>query len=136
MNVAEILRTLSQAGVTIALDDFGTGYASLTHLKQFPVDTIKIDRSFISRLGKAESEDNAIVSAVIGLARSLGVTTVAEGIETTAQAAHLVRHQCDIGQGFLFGRPMPAARVADVIQNWTPSAALAMTGADDSQLRL
>ena len=136
MNVAEILRTLSQAGVTIALDDFGTGYASLTHLKQFPVDTIKIDRSFISRLGKAESEDNAIVSAVIGLARSLGVTTVAEGIETTAQAAHLVRHQCDIGQGFLFGRPMPAARVADVIQNWTPSAALAMIGWDDSQLGL
>lgn len=122
-NVEDILNTLSQAGTTIALDDFGTGYASLTHLKQFPVDTIKIDRSFISRTGisrtgRAQLEDDAIVRAVIGLARSLGISTVAEGIETAEQATWLAQKECDIGQGFLFGKPMAASKVADVMGAW------------------
>ena len=128
-NVEGILTTLSQAGTAIALDDFGTGYASLTHLKQFPVDTIKIDKSFISRSGKAEPEDNAIVSAVIGLAKSLGITTVAEGIETADQAAQLAQQRCDIGQGFLFGRPMPASKVAEVLHSWDTTAGRAVIAA-------
>jgi diguanylate cyclase (GGDEF)-like protein/PAS domain S-box-containing protein len=125
-NVEDILNSLSQAGATIALDDFGTGYASLTHLKQFPVDTIKIDRSFISRTGKAQPEDNAIVRAVIGLAKSLGISTVAEGIETPEQAARLAKEGCDLGQGFLFGRPMPASKVADVLTSWDPTSVRAV----------
>lgn len=102
-----ILRTLSNHGVRIALDDFGTGFASLSHLKRFPVDTIKIDRSFVGDL-----EDNAyggaIIRAVISLGRSLGMTVVAEGIETQAQVDFLVAHQCDTGQGFFLGRPADA----------------------------
>jgi EAL domain-containing protein (putative c-di-GMP-specific phosphodiesterase class I) len=98
-SVSEALSTLSAAGVTIALDDFGTGFASLTHLKQFPVDVLKIDRSFVSPLAAVETEDAAIVGAVIDLARNLGITTVAEGIEDPVQAAHLVVKGCVVGQG-------------------------------------
>jgi len=124
--VSQTLATLSEAGVKIALDDFGTGYASLTHLKQFPVDTLKIDRSFISRLDARDREDAAIVSAVIHLAKNLGITTVAEGIETPFQAAHVAREGCDIAQGFLFGRPMAAAHVSDVVLNWSAPSVLSV----------
>jgi len=111
-SVEQTLNRLSDAGVTIALDDFGTGYASLSHLKQFPVDVIKIDRSFVSRLtDNDEEEDAAIVGAVLNLAQNLRITTVAEGIETQAQAAYLRRKGCDLGQGFLFSRAVPAVRV-------------------------
>ncbi|MFS0851616.1 putative bifunctional diguanylate cyclase/phosphodiesterase [Novosphingobium panipatense] len=127
-NVDNTLRTLARAGVTIALDDFGTGYASLTHLKQFPVHTLKIDRSFIRRLDAERSEDDVIVSAVLDLARNLGISTVAEGIETPAQAAYLARKGCDVGQGYLFGRPMPAARVGELIEVWNAAAARSLIG--------
>ena len=130
-NVSEALKILSAEGVTIALDDFGTGYASLTHLKQFPVDIIKIDRSFVSRLDMAETQDAAIVGAVIDLARSLGIHTVAEGIETPEQVTHLAAKQCDFGQGYMFGRPMPAAQVEKVIADWDARAILAMCGSGD-----
>lgn len=103
-----ILRTLSNAGVRIALDDFGTGFASLSHLQRFPVDTIKIDRSFVRDL-EHSTYGGAIIRAVISLGRSLGMTVVAEGIETEAQVRFLVDHQCDTGQGFFFGRPADAA---------------------------
>jgi len=111
--VQRTLDTLSQAGVTIALDDFGTGYASLTHLKQFPVDVLKIDRSFVSRLtdDRDENEDAVIVGAVLDLAHSLGMMTVAEGIETSAQRNYLRRRSCDFGQGYLFS---PAVAATDV----------------------
>lgn len=124
-NVSSALDTLSRAGVKIALDDFGTGYASLTHLKQFPVDTLKIDRSFISRLDNFEGEDAAIVGAVIDLASNLSISTVAEGIETAAQAAHLAWKYCDHGQGFLFGRPTSAAHIPAMIANWSATSVLA-----------
>jgi EAL domain-containing protein (putative c-di-GMP-specific phosphodiesterase class I) len=120
--VSTALSTLSREGVTIALDDFGTGYASLTHLKQFPVNTLKIDRSFVSTLGMVETEDAAIVGAVIDLARNLGIRTVAEGIETPEQLAQLIVKGCDVGQGYLFGRPMGAAQVAEVITGWDVQA--------------
>jgi EAL domain-containing protein (putative c-di-GMP-specific phosphodiesterase class I) len=105
--VEATLKRLRQAGVKTALDDFGTGHASLTHLKQFPIDTIKIDRSFVRDV-LDDAEDAAIVSAVIGLGRNLGMKLVAEGVETPAQAEFLRARGCDFGQGFLFARPMPA----------------------------
>lgn len=123
-----VLRTLdilADAGVSISLDDFGTGYASLTHLKQFPVDTIKIDRSFISQMDNDGREDEAIVRAILHLARSLGIKTIAEGVETASQAARLAQKSCDEGQGFLFGRPMAAAQIADTIVQWDKDANLA-----------
>ncbi|WP_395331833.1 EAL domain-containing protein [Novosphingobium sp. BL-8H] len=135
-NVSSALHTLSRAGVKIALDDFGTGYASLTHLKQFPVDTLKIDRSFISRLENFEREDAAIVGAVIDLARNLSISTVAEGIETAAQAAHLARKYCDHGQGFLFGRPTPASHIPAMLRNWNETSVLAgINGGNDGAAR-
>jgi diguanylate cyclase (GGDEF)-like protein/PAS domain S-box-containing protein len=107
--VERALATLSAAGVKIALDDFGTGYASLAHLKQFPVDIIKIDRSFIHDL-EANPDDGAIVEAVIGLGRSLDIAVVAEGIETAEQMKRLLALGCRYGQGYLFGKAMPAAQ--------------------------
>lgn len=120
--VERALRMLSEAGVEIALDDFGTGFASLSHLKKFPVDVIKIDRSFIKSLD-ADAEDEAIVRAVIGLGKSLDIRIVAEGVETYAQSAYLRKLNCEYGQGFLFGAAAPAGRVAALIERsdrrWT-----------------
>ena len=117
-SVGRTLNTLSAAGTTIALDDFGTGYASLSHLKQFPVDVLKIDRSFVSRLTDTDdAEDAAIVGAVLNLAQNLNIMTVAEGIETRAQAAYLRRKGCDLGQGYLFSRAVPAVRVPGLLRN-------------------
>lgn len=115
--VETALKLLSSAGVAVALDDFGTGYASLSHLKQFPVDAIKIDRSFIRDL-EDDPDDAAIVRALIGLGKSLGIKIVAEGIETEHQAAYLRTLGCDFGQGFLFGAPIPGR---DVLALLAPS---------------
>jgi EAL domain-containing protein (putative c-di-GMP-specific phosphodiesterase class I) len=115
-SVERALKRLSAAGVTIALDDFGTGFASLSHLKHFPVDVIKIDRSFVSELSKG-GDDAAIVRAVIGLGRSLSIITVAEGIETKAQAERLCSEGCDLGQGYLFGKAREAAHVPLMIRS-------------------
>jgi diguanylate cyclase (GGDEF)-like protein/PAS domain S-box-containing protein len=112
--VETALRFLNAAGVAIALDDFGTGYASLSHLKQFPVDCIKIDRSFIRDLHE-DPDDEAIVRAVISLCKTLGIKIVAEGIETSAQAAYLRKYGCDFGQGFWFGAAIPCADVAGLL---------------------
>lgn len=116
-HVARALTLLSKAGVRIALDDFGTGFASLTHLKQFRVDVLKIDRSFISGIG-TNFDDTAIVRALIGLGKSLGITTVAEGIETPAQAEFARSHGCDIGQGYLFGKAQPREVVPAIINRF------------------
>lgn len=113
-HVKRALTTLSEQGMRIALDDFGTGYASLIHLKQFPVDVLKIDRSFIAGIGN-NPDDTAIVRALIGLGSSLGIVTVAEGIETEAQAAFVKAHGCDMGQGFLYSPARPADQIPDLI---------------------
>ena len=117
--VERALLQLSRAGVRIALDDFGTGYASLTHLKQFPVDIIKIDQSFVRDI-EDDPYDAAIVRAVINLGQSLKVDIVAEGIETPAQAAYLWAQGCGYGQGFLFGKPAAAGKLPKLIAEWTP----------------
>ena len=115
--VERALRTLSAEGIRIALDDFGTGYASLSHLKQFPVDTLKIDRSFVQNL-ESSASDAAIASAVASLGRNLGIAVVAEGIETSAQADYLRSQGCNIGQGYLYGKPMPASDVVRLVPGW------------------
>jgi diguanylate cyclase (GGDEF)-like protein/PAS domain S-box-containing protein len=101
------LRQLRSIGLHLAVDDFGTGYSSLTYLKRFPVETIKVDRSFVNGLG-IDAEDTTIVEAVINLGHSLGLTVVAEGVETPLQLSRLRDLRCDRGQGYLFGRPRPA----------------------------
>ena len=118
--VHRALEMLSDAGVKIALDDFGTGYASLRHLKQFPVDLIKIDRSFVRDLD-SDPGDEAIVRAVINLGRSLGIAVVAEGIEQESQVEWLLREGCTVGQGFLFSPAQPASAVPLLLTSPLPS---------------
>ena len=112
--VARTLEALDQAGVRIALDDFGTGYASLSHLQRFPVHELKIDRSFIDQV--TTLEEAPIACALIGLAKSLRMTSVAEGVETIEQARLLKAAGCDVAQGFLFAQAVPPARVAHLLQ--------------------
>jgi diguanylate cyclase (GGDEF)-like protein len=106
----EVLAELKALGVRIALDDFGTGYSSLGYLTRFPIDTLKIDRSFVSGLGSDESS-GAVATAIIALGKSLGMEIVAEGVETPLQQAFLTEHGCHELQGFLFSRPRPAAEL-------------------------
>ena len=103
----QVLRSLKKLGVRVAIDDFGVGFSSLSYLKNFDVDTLKIDRSFISSL-LAGSRDEAIVRAIISLAESLELKVVAEGVETNPQLACLLSHACDEAQGYLFSRPVPS----------------------------
>ncbi len=115
--VAETLETFHRHGVQIALDDFGTGYASLTHLKRFPVDHIKVDHSFIADLEQDE-DDAAIVAAVIGLAHSLGLHVTAEGVETEGQVERLRQLGCHSAQGYIYAKPMSASEVAVLFDTW------------------
>jgi diguanylate cyclase (GGDEF)-like protein/PAS domain S-box-containing protein len=103
---AAILRSLKELGVRLAMDDFGTGYSSLSHLRRFPLDVIKVDRSFIAGLG--DGQGSSIAGAIVSLAQALGLRTVAEGIEDDEQHRAVVALGCDLGQGYLFARPMPA----------------------------
>jgi diguanylate cyclase (GGDEF)-like protein/PAS domain S-box-containing protein len=116
-NVSSALAEFRRQGIQIALDDFGTGYASLTHLKQFPVDHIKIDRSFVRDL-EQDSDDEAIVAAVISLGKSLQLQVTAEGVETHGQARRLRELGCDHAQGFLYAKPMAASQVPDLVDRW------------------
>jgi len=104
------LQQLKQLGIQLAIDDFGTGYSSLAYLKRFPVDTLKIDRSFVDGLGR-EGHDTAIVRSIVALATTLELSVTAEGVETPNQQAALRGLGCDFGQGYLFGRPAPQDKV-------------------------
>ena len=103
--VLDILGQLKQLGIRLAIDDFGTGYSSLSYLHRFPVDILKIDRSFVERLSHA-SDNAELAWTVVRLGQSLQLQTVAEGVEDSAQFLTLRRMGCDIGQGYYFGRPM------------------------------
>jgi EAL domain-containing protein (putative c-di-GMP-specific phosphodiesterase class I) len=105
---AEIFARLRDTGVRLAFDDFGTGYGSLSYLKKFPFDRLKIDRSFVREL-RAGTDDAAIVSSTIGLGKLLGLTVIAEGIESAAIVDLLAGMGCNQGQGYFFGRPVPAS---------------------------
>ena len=103
----EVLHALKDLGVTLAIDDFGTGYSSLSYLQRFPLDILKIDKTFVDELGMAP-EGSEIVAAVINLAHALGLQVIAEGVETERQLEELQRLDCDFAQGYLFSRPVPA----------------------------
>ncbi len=116
----ETLDGLKALGVRIAVDDFGTGYSSLAYLKRFPVDYLKVDRAFVDGLGREEG-DTAIVRAVMGLARALGLEVVAEGIETVEQLDLLRDLGCDYGQGYYFARPLPSAEAEEFLAGTRPA---------------
>lgn len=127
------LRALRDFGISLALDDFGTGYSSLSQLKRLPFSRVKIDRSFVTEV-TTSVEDAAIAQAIIGIARSLGLTSVAEGVETAAQLNYLVQHQCDEIQGFYFSPPVDADKYAGYLRQ---DHKLALVRAqDDAQRRI
>src|SRR5581483_8427772 len=114
-----MLDELKELGVKIAVDDFGTGYSSLSYLKRFPVDRLKVDRSFVEHM-TTEADDATIVRAIIALGHNLGLKVVAEGVETPQQARALRAYQCDEAQGFLFARPVSARDLPRLITRSIP----------------
>ncbi|MFW6191804.1 MAG: putative bifunctional diguanylate cyclase/phosphodiesterase, partial [Thiohalospira sp.] len=115
-DIPGVIRTLGQfreMGVKVALDDFGTGYSSLAYLRDFPIDTLKIDRSFVQDL---ERGGGAVTRTILSLAENLGVRSVAEGVETEEQLDYLRRHGCDLIQGFLFARPADAEAIGELLR--------------------
>ncbi|HTH15521.1 MAG TPA: bifunctional diguanylate cyclase/phosphodiesterase, partial [Magnetospirillum sp.] len=128
----KLLRELAGLGVTLSIDDFGTGYSSLAYLKRFPVNTVKIDRAFVRDLDHDE-DGRVIANAIISLAHSLSMKTIAEGVETEMQAQLLAKHGCDEIQGYMIGRPLPVAEFTRFAKSYDISAhsgGLACEGAD------
>ena len=120
-SVIESLNAIIDRGVHLAIDDFGTGYSSLSYLKRFPIDTIKIDRSFVRDI-TTDTDDAEIVVAILAMARSLKLNVVAEGVETEEQLSFLKLKRCDVMQGFLFSKPIPAADVSPMLPGHEDSA--------------
>jgi diguanylate cyclase (GGDEF)-like protein/PAS domain S-box-containing protein len=115
-STASVLQELKRMGVHLAVDDFGTGYSSLSYLRQFPIDVLKIDQSFVHQISD-DPNDSAIVRAIIDMGKNLKKRVIAEGIETQEQLAHLQAWHCAEGQGYLFSRPVPAAQFAQLLQS-------------------
>ncbi len=113
-----MIRRLKGLGIQLAIDDFGTGYSSLAYLGRFPVDMLKLDKSFVDGLGR-ERVDTAIVRAVVALGQGLGLKTVAEGVESARQLAELRLLGCTLGQGYYFGKPAPAGAIDALLAEQT-----------------
>ena len=111
----DLLAQIKERGVRLAMDDFGTGYSSMALIKRFPIDTLKIDRSFIRDLPN-DADDMAIADAIIGLGKALRLTIVAEGVETMEQEAFLRDHACDEMQGYLFSHPVSAESIPALLR--------------------
>ncbi len=109
------LGKLKNLGLTLAIDDFGTGYSSLSYLHRFPIDTLKIDRSFV-RTMLTDRESNQIVNSIIGLARGLNMDIIAEGVERREEVVRLEELGCEYAQGYLFGRPSPADEIMQMLE--------------------
>ena len=125
-HATERLQTFRRLGVSIAVDDFGTGYSSLAYLRRLPITTLKIDKAFIDDLGRpGDSEDAAITTTVIAMARSLGLNVVAEGVETAEQLAFLRQHRCDVVQGYWLSQPLPARQCLEFVRAWPGQDGLA-----------
>jgi diguanylate cyclase (GGDEF)-like protein len=122
---AEQLRAVKDLGVGVAIDDFGTGYSSLSYLRQFPVDILKIDRSFVTAISDS-GESSALIRTLVQLGKQLGLKTLAEGIEEHEQFCQLQQEQCDSGQGFMFARPL-AADAVEAFLSELPRPALPLT---------
>jgi EAL domain-containing protein (putative c-di-GMP-specific phosphodiesterase class I) len=121
VRVGRIIADLHRTGVRLHLDDFGTGYSSLSALYQFPVDALKIDRSFIASM--RGTDNDAIVRSIVALAHSLDLEVIAEGIEHPDQLERLLSLGCEYGQGFLFSKPLSFADLEDLLDGWASSAA-------------
>jgi EAL domain-containing protein (putative c-di-GMP-specific phosphodiesterase class I) len=119
----ESLRRLRQMGFSLALDDFGTGYSSLSYLQRYPINKIKIDRSFITNLG-VDAEADAVVGAIVKLARALNLSVIAEGVETKDQRARLAAAGCSEIQGYLFSKPVTAGRIDQLSRSRTLEPAM------------
>jgi EAL domain-containing protein (putative c-di-GMP-specific phosphodiesterase class I) len=114
-SAASVLKTLRENGVQLAIDDFGTGYSSLSYLRKFPVDSLKIDQSFVRQITSSPDE-TSIVAAVISMGRSLKLRVVAEGVETQEELSFLQAHRCDEAQGYFFSRPVPPQQFAKLLE--------------------
>jgi len=137
-STASVLQRLKKMGIRFAVDDFGTGYSSLSYLRHFPIDVLKIDRSFVQRI-TADADDSAIVSAIINMGKSLKQKVVAEGVETLGQRAFLKTQHCEEGQGYLFSRPVSAAKFAKLLlkakRKETPADELVVSGPAAKKVR-
>jgi len=111
----KILSAIKDLGVRLAIDDFGTGYSSLAQIKRFPIDTLKVDRSFIREIPQV-AEDSAIAEAIINMGKTLSLTVIAEGVETKEQKQFLRDHDCDEMQGFYFSKPIEATKFAELLR--------------------
>jgi EAL domain-containing protein (putative c-di-GMP-specific phosphodiesterase class I) len=117
-----VLGELKNRNIRLSIDDFGTGYSSLSYLHRFPLDTLKIDRSFVSRLGAVENGDGGgqplqIVRAIVTLAHNLGLNAIAEGVETAEQLAQLRELDCELAQGYWFSKPLDSSAVTEMLIN-------------------
>jgi EAL domain-containing protein (putative c-di-GMP-specific phosphodiesterase class I) len=120
-----LLGSLRELGVQLAIDDFGTGYSSLAYVQRFPAQSVKIDRSFVEALDDDDTSQESLVAAIVAMARALGMTTVAEGVETPAQEARLIQLGCHAAQGYFYSRPVPADQLLATARQLTgPSSAV------------
>jgi EAL domain-containing protein (putative c-di-GMP-specific phosphodiesterase class I) len=132
--VADVMRPLRALGIQLAIDDFGTGHSNLAQLTRLPFDVFKIDRQFVSVL-ETDPQAPAIVEMILAMAESLGLKTVAEGVETARQAEFLRRRGCTIGQGYLYSPGVPASAFADLLNAWRVSSGAASAGQATAGLR-